>query len=41
MTRRVRMESSVAARAESMAPWLFIVRRFMGRAPREEQSHPG
>jgi len=33
MTPRVRVESSLP-RGESMAPWLFIVRRFMRRAPR-------
>jgi hypothetical protein len=38
MTRRMRMESSVAPRAESTAPWLFIVRRFMGRAPRRNRA---
>ena len=30
MTRRMRMESSVAPRAESTAPWLLIVRRSCG-----------
>jgi hypothetical protein len=37
MTRRMRMESSVAPRAECTAPWLFFVRRFM-RRPRFQPS---